>query len=148
MPERTNYRLALSFDDLTPMQQGCLDCIIDCETNGDHAADWAGIGREDFAAETLGLIASDCDHFLSQISGRDLAFEDELFSEYDAADFGWHFHLERQGTGNGFPEMLISQPLLNRLILNAAIMGPVQLFVRDGKVHHTAFDPSSVRARN
>lgn len=132
MPEENNH---LTFDALSPMQKGCVDCILDCESNGDRAAEWQGIGREDFPPDTLRRIAADCERFLKSISGGDPYFAGELFCDVDEYDFGWQFHLERQGTGVGFAELHIGQPLLSRLQMSAAALGAISVEIgNDGKV--------------
>lgn len=132
MPEQNS----LTFDDLTVMQQGCVDCIIDCESNSDNAADWKRIGRADFASETLARLVVDCERLLARISGSDADFKDRLFADVDEHDLGWQFILERNGTGVGFAEIDIDQPLLRRLQVAAASLGEIRFEVGgDRKVH-------------
>lgn len=133
----------LNYDDLTSLQQGCIDCIIDCESNGDHAADWRGVGREAFAPETLRIIAADCELFLASAAGPDSDFEKRLFEEVDAYDLGWHLHLERQGTGVGFADLLIEEPLLGRLQNGANKLRPLEVDVVDGSVRRSGARPHS-----
>lgn len=130
MPEQ-NQQNTLSFDDLSPFQQGCVDCILDCESNGDRAAEWQGVGREDFSQDVLRRIVSDCEKFLKTASGGDPDFATKVFGEADEYDAGWYFHLERQGTGVGFAELHIGQPLLSRLQMSAGLLGEIDVCIGD-----------------
>lgn len=133
----------LTFDDLTPLEQGCVDCIIDCERNGDRQAEWQGLGREAFAPETLRAIVADCDVFLAVAAGSDSAFEDHLFAEVDAYELGRHLHLERQCVGVGFSDLLIEEPLLGRLLKASAPLGTMAFHVgEDGLVRLSSYHSS------
>ena len=105
----------LTYHNLSPFEQGYADSLIDNESNSDDHAQWIGIGVEDFSPDALRQIGRDCKRFVCRAVGLLRTNDERLFAHIDGYDLGWHFYLERQGTGVGINDMDLDE-LGHRLI--------------------------------
>ncbi|CDP53015.1 hypothetical protein [Devosia sp. DBB001] len=95
----------LTYRNLSHFEQGYVDSLLDNESNSDDHAQWVGIGVNDFSPDALRQIVKDCRKFVVRAVGFLNTTDERLFSKIDGYDLGWHFYLERQGTGVGINDM-------------------------------------------
>lgn len=125
----------ITYNHLSSFEKGYADSLIDNESNSDDYEKWVGIGVEDFSQEALLKIGKDCKRFVARAVGLLNTTDERLFSKIDGYDLGWHFYLERQGTGVGINDMALGG-LGHRLMKAAAPFDWFTVVIgEDRKIH-------------